>query len=89
MEYFYYQNLLTQDAQLNKGECSVQRLKVNIAYDGTGFAGFQVQVKKRTIQLEIEKALERFTASRFGFSHQAGRTLVSMQEANSFISIRN
>lgn len=46
MEYFYYQNLLTQDAQLNKGECSVQRLKVNIAYDGTGFAGFQVQVKK-------------------------------------------
>lgn len=59
MEYFYYQNLLTQNAQLNKGECSVQRLKVNIAYDGTGFAGFQVQVKKRTIQLEIEKALEK------------------------------
>jgi len=33
------------------------RLKCTIAYDGTGFSGYQVQPGKRTVQSEIEKAL--------------------------------
>ncbi|MBR7553872.1 tRNA pseudouridine(38-40) synthase TruA [Allobacillus sp. GCM10007491] len=35
----------------------MQRLKVQIAYDGTLFSGFQVQVNARTVQEEIEKSL--------------------------------
>ena len=33
------------------------RLKATISYDGTGFAGYQVQPGERTVQLEIEKVL--------------------------------
>ena len=33
------------------------RYKCTIAYDGTNFAGYQVQPKKRTVQLELEKVL--------------------------------
>jgi len=35
------------------------RIKCTIAYDGTGFAGYQVQPNKRTVQGEIEAALAR------------------------------
>lgn len=33
------------------------RLKATISYDGTSFAGYQVQPGERTVQLEIEKVL--------------------------------
>ena len=33
------------------------RYKCTIAYDGTNFAGYQVQPGKRTVQLELEKVL--------------------------------
>lgn len=35
----------------------MRRLKATISYDGTDFAGYQVQPGKRTVQLEIEKVL--------------------------------
>ena len=35
------------------------RLKATISYDGTLFAGYQVQPGERTVQLEIEKVLEK------------------------------
>lgn len=35
------------------------RLKAIISYDGTQFAGYQVQPGKRTVQLEIEKVLTK------------------------------
>ena len=35
------------------------RLKATISYDGTHFAGYQVQPGERTVQLEIEKVLEK------------------------------
>jgi tRNA pseudouridine38-40 synthase len=35
------------------------RIKCTIAYDGTGFAGYQVQPNKRTVQGDIEAALSR------------------------------
>jgi tRNA pseudouridine38-40 synthase len=35
----------------------MQRIKCTVAYDGTPFAGYQVQPGKRTVQLEIENAL--------------------------------
>lgn len=35
------------------------RIKAIISYDGTQFAGYQVQPGKRTVQLEIEKVLSK------------------------------
>ncbi len=37
----------------------MQRYKCIVAYDGTVFAGYQVQPGKRTVQLEIEQALSK------------------------------
>lgn len=37
----------------------VMRIKCTIAYDGTDFAGYQVQPNKRTVQGDIEAALAR------------------------------
>ena len=34
------------------------RIKLVVEYDGTNFAGYQVQPGKRTVQGELEKALE-------------------------------
>ncbi|MFC4803388.1 tRNA pseudouridine(38-40) synthase TruA [Neobacillus sp. GCM10023253] len=37
----------------------MQRYKAIISYDGTGFLGYQVQPKGRTVQAELEAALEK------------------------------
>lgn len=37
----------------------MQRYKCIVSYDGTGFAGYQVQPGKRTVQGEIESALKK------------------------------
>ncbi|MDQ0160373.1 tRNA pseudouridine(38-40) synthase TruA [Alkalibacillus salilacus] len=37
----------------------MERIKVHIAYDGTHFAGYQVQTNERTVQLVIEQALKK------------------------------
>lgn len=37
----------------------MRRLKATISYDGTLFAGYQVQPEKRTVQLEIESVLAK------------------------------
>lgn len=36
----------------------IQRYKATIAYDGSGFSGFQIQPEGRTVQGEIEKVLK-------------------------------
>ena len=35
----------------------MRRLKATISYDGTNFAGYQIQPGERTVQLELEKVL--------------------------------
>lgn len=35
--------------------------KVTLAYDGTNFAGYQVQPKQRTVQGVLQKALTKMT----------------------------
>jgi tRNA pseudouridine38-40 synthase len=37
----------------------MQRFKCEIAYDGSQFSGYQVQPGKRTVQLEVERALAK------------------------------
>jgi len=50
------------------------RYKFRISYDGTGFAGFQVQPNQRTVQGDIEAALLKMTKGQFIRIHGAGRT---------------
>jgi len=40
------------------------RLQLTLQYDGSGFHGWQVQKRERTVQGEIEAAIERLTGSR-------------------------
>ena len=40
------------------------RLQLTLQYDGSGFHGWQVQKRQRTVQGEIEAAIERLTGSR-------------------------
>jgi tRNA pseudouridine38-40 synthase len=50
-----------------------RRLKMIVAYDGNGFAGWQSQSHRNTIQDHIERAFERIGGTRFRV-HGAGRT---------------
>ncbi|MCU0858547.1 MAG: tRNA pseudouridine(38-40) synthase TruA [Pontiellaceae bacterium] len=49
------------------------RYKLTIAYDGTNYAGWQVQPGKMTVQGEIEKAIEKMTGRHIRI-HHSGRT---------------
>lgn len=37
----------------------MQRYKITFAYDGTNFAGFQVQPGERTVQQVLERAVNK------------------------------
>ena len=37
----------------------MSRIKLTLEYDGTDFCGYQVQPNKRTVQSELESALEK------------------------------
>ncbi|MBN1269661.1 MAG: tRNA pseudouridine(38-40) synthase TruA [Kiritimatiellae bacterium] len=50
-----------------------RRYRMTIAYDGTAYAGWQVQPGKRTIQGEIEHALAKVTGEKCRI-HASGRT---------------
>ncbi|MGH2953953.1 MAG: tRNA pseudouridine(38-40) synthase TruA [Solirubrobacterales bacterium] len=47
--------------------------RLEIAYDGSGFSGWAAQPGLRTVQAELESALERITGERIGLT-VAGRT---------------
>lgn len=49
------------------------RYKLTIAYDGTNYAGWQVQPGKTTIQGEVERAIEKMTGRHIRI-HHSGRT---------------
>lgn len=51
----------------------MQRYKLTIAYDGTNYAGWQVQPGKTTVQGEIERAIEQLTGRHVRI-HHSGRT---------------
>ncbi|WP_226679313.1 tRNA pseudouridine(38-40) synthase TruA [Mesobacillus jeotgali] len=50
------------------------RIKCTISYDGTGFSGYQVQPGKRTVQGELEKALEKMNKGASIRVSASGRT---------------
>ena len=49
------------------------RLKLTVAYDGAAFAGWQSQVHRKTVQDELERALQKISGQRVRV-HGAGRT---------------
>ncbi|GER67230.1 tRNA pseudouridine synthase A [Weizmannia acidilactici] len=52
----------------------MSRIKCTISYDGSGFAGYQVQPGQRTVQAELEKALASIHKSRPVKTAASGRT---------------
>jgi len=50
-----------------------QRYKAVVSYDGTDFAGWQVQPRKRSVQAEIERALQQILQEQIRL-HASGRT---------------
>lgn len=52
----------------------MKRLKATIAYDGSGFAGYQVQPETRTVQLELMKVLETIHKGKVVQVVASGRT---------------
>lgn len=50
------------------------RIKCKVAYDGTNFAGYQIQPKKRTVQQEIERALKTLHKGKDVKIFASGRT---------------
>lgn len=49
------------------------RIKCKVLYDGTRFAGFQVQNKERTVQGELQKAISKIAQEEITI-HASGRT---------------
>lgn len=47
------------DANITDGPSPLVHYKAILAYDGTNFSGFQKQAKVRTVQAEVETALQR------------------------------
>lgn len=58
---------------IEKGEF-MRKIKCTISYDGTYFYGFQVQPNKRTVQSEIEKAIQQIHKGKQLRIYASGRT---------------
>ena len=66
---------LTSDNNLNhKGVSNSNRLRLVVEYDGTDFAGFQWQANERTVQGELEAAIQKLGGREAVRIHGAGRT---------------
>ena len=64
----------------------MQRYKIIIAYDGSEYAGWQVQPGRKTVQGEIEKAFAVFTRERV-IVHGSGRTDQGVHAAGQVIHL--
>jgi tRNA pseudouridine38-40 synthase len=63
----------------------VRTLKLTVAYDGTAFAGWQMQANQRTVQGLLEEALLAIEGTRV-VVHAAGRTDAGVHAAGQVIS---
>ena len=59
----------------------MDRIKCTVAYDGMHFCGYQIQPNHRTVQQEIEKALQKLHKENlFVFRHLVEQILQFMQK---------
>ncbi|MCD6519076.1 MAG: tRNA pseudouridine(38-40) synthase TruA [Anaerolineae bacterium] len=65
----------------------VQNYRATVEYDGTEYSGFQVQVGRRTIQGELEAALQRITQQSIRVNG-AGRTDAGVHARGQVINFR-
>jgi tRNA pseudouridine38-40 synthase len=63
----------------------LMRYKLTLAYDGTGYAGWQEQREERTLQGEFQEAL-RILEDRRVVTHAAGRTDAGVHAAGQVVS---
>ncbi|HUE85041.1 MAG TPA: tRNA pseudouridine(38-40) synthase TruA [Vicinamibacterales bacterium] len=63
----------------------MRTLKLTIAYDGTAFAGWQMQAHQRTVQGVLEDALQPIEGTRV-VVHAAGRTDAGVHAAGQVVS---
>ena len=52
----------------------MERIKCTVAYDGIHFCGYQIQPQQRTVQGEIEKALQKLHKGELVRVQASGRT---------------
>ena len=52
----------------------MERIKCTVAYDGIHFCGYQIQPQHRTVQQEIEKALQKLHKGELVRVQASGRT---------------
>ena len=64
----------------------MRTLKLIIAYDGTAFAGWQMQASQRTVQGALEEALQPIEGTRV-VVHAAGRTDAGVHAVGQVISL--
>jgi len=65
----------------------MQNIKLTIEYDGTGFAGWQVQANGRSIQEELEKAIGQIVQEE-AKTAAAGRTDAGVHAKGQVVSVR-
>lgn len=58
------------------------RYLMTLSYDGTNFCGYQKQVKERTVQGELEKALKQINDNKKVEVHSSGRTDAKVHAIN-------
>ncbi len=65
----------------------MRSFKVTLEYDGTGFAGFQYQLGQRSVQAEVERAVERIAGCPCRV-HGAGRTDAGVHALGQVVSFQ-
>lgn len=73
------------EQQTGAAESARKTLKLVVEYDGTAYAGFQVQAGQPSIQGELERALLRLTGDRIRIS-AAGRTDAGVHATGQVVS---